>query len=402
MLKKLVIIYPSDPFGGKVGGINSFIKGLIKYAPIDFEIEWIGITSDPAARPVLLSKHYQMDGRDFIFTPVLFENDQNIRQRIPLSLRFGLSIRRLKRNWHDCILFFHRIEPVIFFNRKQGTKIALVHNDIIKQIYSKDSEVIWSKIPRLYQLFERSILRRFHHVFSVSKTTVDYYKKTYPRHSIEFSFLPTSVDPEIFSPSNIPKVELKKDIAKRFPIQFKINEPWFLFVGRLQTQKNPSLLIESFAQYYQKHKQGKLLVVGDGNMKESLIELVTKYGIQNEVIFLGQQSRETLQLFYHGSDSLMLTSFFEGMPVCVLESLASGLPVISANVGEIARLVKNGFSGRIIDSYKVEDYLSAMEVVSANAKEYSAANCVKSIEPYTAKKVILPLYETFRELNQTS
>ncbi|WJG09739.1 glycosyltransferase family 4 protein [Aliiglaciecola sp. LCG003] len=397
-MNKLVIFYPSDPFGGKVGGINSFIKGLIKCAPQDFEIEWVGITSDPNTRPILHRQEQQIDGRLFIFTPVLHEDDQNIRKTIPLSLRYALSIRKLQRDWSDSILFFHRIEPVVFFKRKQGVKVALVHNDIMKQIYSPDSEVIWSKIPKLYRAFEKAILSHYKRVFSVSETTVNYYQEHYSHLPIKFSFLPTWVDPTVFLPSEQNKQNLKADIVARHTVVGGENEPWFLFVGRLQTQKNPELLVKSFAAYRDKHKNGRLLIVGDGNLRESLQELVNSLQINNQVHFLGTQNRETLKQLYQASDMLLLTSHFEGMPVCVLESLASGLPVISARVGEVARVVSNGFSGEIIESYKAQDYLMAMEKIIANPIQYSASHCVESISPYTPAKVAAPLFAEFRTI----
>ena len=43
---KITIIHPSDPLGRKIGEIETFLKGFIKYAPEDFAIEWIGVTSD--------------------------------------------------------------------------------------------------------------------------------------------------------------------------------------------------------------------------------------------------------------------------------------------------------------------------------------------------------------------
>jgi len=52
MNKKIVIIYPTDPLGPKIGGATTFIKGFVKYAPEHFDIEFIGITSDAEKRPL--------------------------------------------------------------------------------------------------------------------------------------------------------------------------------------------------------------------------------------------------------------------------------------------------------------------------------------------------------------
>ena len=51
MQKKIVLIHPFDPWGKKVGGIETFLKGFMIYAPKEFEIELIGTTSSISQRP---------------------------------------------------------------------------------------------------------------------------------------------------------------------------------------------------------------------------------------------------------------------------------------------------------------------------------------------------------------
>ena len=402
-MHSLIIFFPSDPFGERVGGINSYIKSLIQHTPNDFVIEWIGITSDVQSRPPLQSQPLEIDGRAFIFTPVLHENDQNIRRVIPLSLRYGLAIAKLKRQWDNHLLFFHRIEPVIFFKKKAGIKIVLVHNDIKEQIYAARSEVIWSKIPRLYRIFEDYVIPQFTRVYSVSEHTVDYYQQRYPMDAKKYAFLPTWVDPTIFGPRTTDRHHYRSAIYTQFQAQMTqhmlvATEPWFLFVGRLQPQKDPFLLISSFEAYYLKHKKGYLFLIGDGNLKNELQQNIAEKHLMDRVLLLGSQNRATLKQFYHASDTLMLTSCFEGMPISVLESLASGLPVLTPRVGEVARVVKNGLSGEIIENRCADEIVIGMEKLIDNHSVYTQAHCVDAIQPYTPEQVATPLFDNFRNL----
>ena len=49
---KSLIVHPMDPLGEKISGIGTFLKGFIKHSPEDFDIEWIGITSDKRERRI--------------------------------------------------------------------------------------------------------------------------------------------------------------------------------------------------------------------------------------------------------------------------------------------------------------------------------------------------------------
>ena len=61
MNKKVTLIYPFDPLGQKVGGVETFIRGFIKYAPPELDIEHIGITTSLSERAVNVWKWINID-----------------------------------------------------------------------------------------------------------------------------------------------------------------------------------------------------------------------------------------------------------------------------------------------------------------------------------------------------
>ena len=79
-------------------------------------------------------------------------------------------------------------------------------------------------------------------------------------------FLPTWVDTDLFYPISNPKKDIKKELAK---IDKRLSEDkrWILFVGRLQKQKAPLRLIQTFAEYNYKKTDCQLLIIGEGNLK---------------------------------------------------------------------------------------------------------------------------------------
>ena len=397
MTVKLLIIYPTDPLGPKVGGGETFLKGFIKNAPEDFDIELIGTSSDCKNRPPKKWITLKLGNREFNFLPLSFEKDENKRTTIPLSLRFTLALKLSQVDVSNKVLFFNKIEPAILFRKTNYPKIIIIHNDIQKQIVSEKSEVLWSKFPWLYFIFENLIITSMDHVYTVSNNTLEFYQSKYPRQIEKFSFSPTWTDTDIFYAKNEHKFSIRKKLLS-VNNNLPIDKRWILFVGRLQVQKAPLRLIDTFMEYYRKDNAACLIIIGEGNLRETIVSHVKKIKMENEVFLLGNMEQEILALFYRVSDVLLLTSNFEGMPICVLEALGCGLPVVSTNVGEVKRVVKNEFSGEIAESFSANIIAQSVDKVLTNLDRYSKDNCIRAISQYTPEKVLNPIYETVRRV----
>ncbi|MCK5707923.1 MAG: glycosyltransferase [Candidatus Aureabacteria bacterium] len=373
------------------------MKGLIKYAPEDFEIKLIGISSKNKSFPLKTWHNHQLGKKKFSFYALFFEKNENKKTLIPLSLRFTLALILFKLNIDNCSLFFNRIEPAILFKKHKCPKIAIIHNDIQQQIQTGKGEVLWNKFPLIYSWFEKYIFQYLHHVFTVSQSTLEIYKSRYSGSKNKFSFLPTWVDTEIFFPPKENKSSIRKSLSSFNP-SLSRHSKWILFVGRLQEQKAPIRLIDTFMEYYQKDKTACLVIIGEGNLKNSMEKHINKLQIEDHVIFINNLQQEKLAKFYQASDVLLLTSNYEGMPVCVLEALGCGLPVVSTDVGEVKKVIKNRFSGEITVSLDPISILKSLETVIKNSDIYTCINCLESVSPYTPEKVLKTLFHKIREL----
>jgi len=392
---KCVLFDSTDVLGKRIGGAETFLRGIIKYAPDDFEIEMIGTTANCQERPLNKKTSLTIGKKTFSFFPVVSEKNENKKSYVPLSLRYTLAMKRFRFDVQGKVLFFNRIEPSIVFKNLKVPKVVVIHNDIESQILRKNgSEVMWSKIPWLYFLFEKIAFSCLDRVYTVSEKSVTFYKEKYPKWTNKFSFLPTWVDAEIFYTSNKEKNILKGEL------QLPINKKMLLYVGRLQKQKAPMRLIDTFYQYYKKDKDSVLVIIGDGNLRESIKTKIKDYGIVNNVILIPYMMQNTLRLYYQAADVMVMTSNYEGMPICVLEALACGIPVVSTKVGEVPRLVKNDCSGEIVDSFEIKDILNALNKVLNHPAVYTKENCVNSVSEYTPAKILEPFYDTMRRLNK--
>jgi glycosyltransferase involved in cell wall biosynthesis len=101
------------------------------------------------------------------------------------------------------------------------------------------------------------------------------------------------------------------------------------FVGRFSLQKNPLRLIDLFSEYHRNCADSKLVLVGSGEMQDELREKVNMLHIQDAVIFEG--NRMDVEAAYNSFDCLLLPSFFEGLPIALIEAQACGLPYIASD-----------------------------------------------------------------------
>ena len=118
------------------------------------------------------------------------------------------------------------------------------------------------------------------------------------------------------------------------------------YVGRLVTIKHVDLLVRACARAFVREPQGRLLVVGDGDCRSALEQLVAEVGLTGRVVFAGW--RTDLAAVYAASDVVALSSRSEGTPVALIEALAAGRPVVATAVGGVPDIVQDGVTGRLV------------------------------------------------------
>lgn len=132
----------------------------------------------------------------------------------------------------------------------------------------------------------------------------------------ELYVIPNAVDFERFRGNP----ELRKTMRAHYKIS---NDKVVLgFCGRLTYQKRPDLLIE-ILHCLQNDEKYLLLIVGDGELKDTLLKKAEQYNLQNRIIFVG--STKTPELFYQMMDCFLLPSRYEGFGIVLLEAQAAGL-----------------------------------------------------------------------------
>lgn len=146
------------------------------------------------------------------------------------------------------------------------------------------------------------------------------------------------------------------------------NSIQILFVGSLIPRKGIRYLLKSACEINNEldEFEFKIVIVGDGSERKSLIETAEDIGISDEVEFKGHISNnDTLKQIYRDSDIFVLPSLEEGFPRVIVEAMSQSLPVITTNVGEIPdRLDEN--EALLISSESTDELTKAIQKIVIN------------------------------------
>nr|WP_232825574.1 glycosyltransferase family 4 protein [Albibacillus kandeliae] len=132
----------------------------------------------------------------------------------------------------------------------------------------------------------------------------------------------------------------------------------FVFVGRLTAIKGVGVLLEAFRRALETRPDLRLTLVGDGDDRARLERLAAPLG--GAVRFTGYQSQAGVAENLARADALVLPSFAEGLPVVLMEALASARPVIATRVAGVSELVEDGVNGLTVHAGDAEGLAEAL------------------------------------------
>lgn len=135
-------------------------------------------------------------------------------------------------------------------------------------------------------------------------------------------------------------------------------------VARFMPEKDHATLVRAFARLHRDQPTVTLVLVGGGPLLEETQRLVTELGVADAVRFLGP--RYDVEALLPGFDVIALSSVREGLPLALLEGMASGLPVVATDVGEIATLVTSA-CGEVVPAGDVAAFARALAVLALDA-----------------------------------
>jgi glycosyltransferase involved in cell wall biosynthesis len=125
-------------------------------------------------------------------------------------------------------------------------------------------------------------------------------------------------------------------------------------VGRLNPQKGFETLIEAAVDVVAAHPAARFVIVGEGELRQSLATLIDAEGLSQHVFLAGHQAQSKLAQWLSASDMFVLPSRYEGFPSALVEAMASGCAVIAAAVDGVREAVTDQQTGITVPAAQPE------------------------------------------------
>jgi len=211
-----------------------------------------------------------------------------------------------------------------------------------------------------------------------------------------FSLSPESKIVKVFNAVDVKKSRIVPDQKNRKPV--------LLYLGRLNKLKGIYDLLEAINRVRITYPDILLKCGGDGEL-DYVSKRVAELGIDSNVKILGWVSGDKKQALMDEASIYVLPSYFEGLPMGVLESMADSLPVVASAVGGIPDVIDSGKDGILIAAGDIDALVDAIEQLLGDAalrSEIGQAARKKIVDKFSMEIVLPQIEKIYRELGAQS
>lgn len=242
-----------------------------------------------------------------------------------------------------------------------GPDITILPSIHLAKCFNPNLKLIWDfhglTPPRFIQSDMQKFLTRIRQMayfWSMKRSDAVKVDSNYIKKEVEDAVgkrntvvLPIGINTTIFQNTDIKAIKDKHHLNDKFVM---------IYVGRLAASKRVDFLIKAMPYL----DETVLLIIGDGDEKNKLENLSHSLNLKDKVIFVGSVSDETLPKYYAASDIFVTASLHEGFCVPIIESLASGKPVIVPNRTAMPEVA--GDVGLLYDG-SIEEFIKRVEIM---------------------------------------
>lgn len=242
---------------------------------------------------------------------------------VPIKSLTYKELKKVVKNIKPDIIHAHDIKASIL--------ASLFYNkcEVISHIHGNSLEMRKVSTKSLLYLI---CSKRFKHIFWVSNSCfVDY------KYSIKVESK-SSILVNVIDTQRINELAKEKGMIDSYDV---------IYVGRLVQLKNPLRMIKIFENVCKEKYSAKLAIIGNGVMFDEVQEYIINHDLKNNIDLLGFKNNPYKYIFK--SKMMILTSIYEGTPMCVLEAMALGKPIISTPTDGLVDLIKQNYNGFLSD-----------------------------------------------------
>jgi glycosyltransferase involved in cell wall biosynthesis len=351
------------------GGIENFIMNI--YKNIDRDKVQFDFLTHGVGKNYFEEEIRQLGG-EIYRVPFIKEYKKYQRQMTKL-------LREKQQIYHT--IHIHATYAMSYYDAKLAKECKI--QNIIMHSHSANTNVKKRKIVQ--KLLKNQMTKVTNFQLACSKEAAQWMfpKKVVTNHQYNIVKNGIYVENYSFDPKLREKVRKDLQIQENFVVGH---------VGRLSAAKNHAFLLEVFKEILKEESTAKLLLVGEGELKEKIKQRALELGILEQVIFAGNS--EKVQELLQAMDTFVFPSLFEGFGLAVLEAQTTGLPCFLAdhitkevNVTDLVTYISlkespQYWAKRILDK-KENKRENKVEIVTD--KKYDIRDIAKELESFYLK-----------------
>jgi glycosyltransferase involved in cell wall biosynthesis len=321
------VLYDQSFMSDAPNGIASYLRTFLKYSSLDKLEYWSPAVKDGtitlghnevALRHVPMAQWGRLPARLRIMAAFAAARTQICRDGQPIIANIN--------DQATAVAAFDAAQPIVYISHGSN------HPDIRKTMKLRD--YLWVRF------FDQLAVSRANAVIVVSQQAHAEFSRRFPQHAAKIKYLPTFVDDEAFG--LVDKQAVRQDLGIA-PQTFVL-----VYAGRLAREKRVDVAIHALAALRTRCTDAVLLLLGSGPEEARLRTLTNTLGLEGHVRFLGNcRSPKTIQTLA-ASDAALLLSAFEGISIFMLESLASGIPLVATDVADHRRILEENQAGYVV------------------------------------------------------
>jgi len=294
---------------------------------------------------------------------------------------------------------------VLYFNHKIKIFSLIVALRVKKALSNYKPDIIHTHLKaNTYVYFYNIFFKNFvwiHTIHTIPKIDMKvlrrfFFKRLYNNSRIKLIAVSNNVAnlaKSLYKTANIKIIKNGIDLSK-FKYIYNDYGVNIINVGRLEPVKNHDYLLIEISKLHKEFIINKLYLIGDGRRRQHINNLIIKLELNDVVEMISYTNK--VNEYLNMADIFVLTSFYEGMPLAVIEAMASGLIIIATEAAK--DVIIDNFNGFIIEMKKDTLYLK-LKMILSNLKEYDyiRKNALKTASEYSIRKMADQYLEVYLE-----